>query len=1092
MKKIFYIILGILISSASLVYAANPVTFPINGGTGTSSIPTFGQVLVGNSGGTYTLTATSSLGISGGSGTNYFTNSGSNTYLNTGSNLEAPYFTATSTTATSTFAGPLTLATTTTSSLNGTIVVSTKTSTGINTAVSQCGQNGIGNVYIPKGTYTVNGPVVPVSNCHVYGAGKGITIMSGGNSSNWDFINSGSTELVNFSLTDLTIDLQNTSLAGGVNLLNASSSEVSRVAFMNSVDQELQLGTTDATVATVTNFNNKFIDDDFTNQTGTLEAFLLYNTENTQIERSTLNGISSPGIGLYQNDLDTHISNFYCNNSTNGNIYYALSDYRITIDSPNFNNCGGGIQGANVSDNGEFGTKQVQGLKITNPVIIGGANSLNSTGIEIGAVNDFSVINPYIEYEQTGVSFDGGRNATTSSTNGSIIGGTVANNNSSNDSFALHPGILFSTSTPSTLNSNILIEGVQIYDNQSSHTQEYPIVFDSENGAIQYNGITIINNQLQSYFGGASINLANSTTLGPLMNIYANTNYLGTNPTQAWIVNNSNIGIGTTTPGSLLSIGNTGGINFNPTATSTFSSSANGINITNGCFAIGGVCIGGTSISTPVSIANGGTATTTQVTNGINFFDGTRITSGTKITWDGSNFNTFGGILSKVIGGAGSNITLIDKSTYGELQTFNTFPLVLNDQGNAVAIGGTHVNTGRVLTVDALSNGNLEQFSDSGGGDHWHTSLINTNSDLNFTETGVADNRLVLRAGGNIGIGTSTPGTLLSLGNTGANTSNISVTSTSTLATGLNLTTGCLTYNGGACIGAGGGGSGTVNSGVFGQATYYGANGTTVSGTTTLVFGTTTADANNIGIGTTSPTTGALVVQPLSTAGAGVSIVGLSGQNGDLLDVRDNTGTNFMSVDKNGTLNAYQQIQFNGPTFAQFQDTQAGAGMDFKTVAGTGNITFTPNATTIMTLHNNGNVGIGGTSTPYANLSVQSGLSTGDAFAVATSSAHAIGGYDNDGHKFTSGYAPVISSCGTGTGTVVGDDQSGTITTATAATACTMTFAKAYRLTPSCTVTDNSLVGFADISTISTSAVTFGISSALTGGNLYYNCQYHK
>lgn len=138
-----------------------------------------------------------------------------------------------------------------------------------------------------------------------------------------------------------------------------------------------------------------------------------------------------------------------------------------------------------------------------------------------------------------------------------------------------------------------------------------------------------------------------------------------------------------------------------------------------------------------------------------------------------------------------------------------------------------------------------------------------------------------------------------------------------------------------------------------------------------------------------------------------------------------------------------------------------------------------------------GNVGIG-SSTPYAKLSVQSGASTGDAFVVATSSAAAVFGIDNDGHTFTSGPAPTISTCGTGTGTVVGDDQSGTITTATAATACTMTFSKAYRSTPTCTVTDNSLIGFADVASISTSAVTFGISSALTGGNLFYNCSYHK
>jgi len=54
--------------------------------------------------------ATSSLGISGGAGTNYLTNSGANTYLNLGTNLQAPTFNATSTTGTSTFNGTLSVA----------------------------------------------------------------------------------------------------------------------------------------------------------------------------------------------------------------------------------------------------------------------------------------------------------------------------------------------------------------------------------------------------------------------------------------------------------------------------------------------------------------------------------------------------------------------------------------------------------------------------------------------------------------------------------------------------------------------------------------------------------------------------------------------------------------------------------------------------------------------------------------------------------------------------------------------------------------------------------------------------------------------
>lgn len=68
------------------------------GGTFTLSALTGTQCLQEISG---IVSGTGSACGSGGTGTNYFTNSGVNTYLNTGSNLEAPYFTATSTTATS-------------------------------------------------------------------------------------------------------------------------------------------------------------------------------------------------------------------------------------------------------------------------------------------------------------------------------------------------------------------------------------------------------------------------------------------------------------------------------------------------------------------------------------------------------------------------------------------------------------------------------------------------------------------------------------------------------------------------------------------------------------------------------------------------------------------------------------------------------------------------------------------------------------------------------------------------------------------------------------------------------------------------------
>lgn len=278
----------------------------------------------------------------------------------------------------------------------------------------------------------------------------------------------------------------------------------------------------------------------------------------------------------------------------------------------------------------------------------------------------------------------------------------------------------------------------------------------------------------------------------------------------------------------------------------------------------------------------------------------------------------------------------------------------------------------------------------------------------------------------------------------------------------------------------------------------------------------------NIGISTSTPSgklsissANSLVSQPLfivASSSAAVAtatpfIINAVGNIGisvpaplSPLDVQDNSSatnggitvrrnsTQYISINEGATATHY--IQAFGSKHFVFTNQDATAnGVAFQ-FNGNGS-TAENNGTALLTMLNNGNIGVS-TTTPYATLSVQSNASTGDAFVVATSSGAAVFGVDNDGHQFTSGPAPVISTCGTGTGTVVGDDQSGTITTATAATACTATFSKAYRSTPVCTVTDNSLVGFADIASVSVSAVTFGISSALTGGNLYYSCSYHK
>src|SRR3989338_3076177 len=104
---------------------------------------------------------------------------------------------------------------------------------------------------------------------------------------------------------------------------------------------------------------------------------------------------------------------------------------------------------------------------------------------------------------------------------------------------------------------------------------------------------------------------------------------------------------------------------------------------------------------------------------------------------------------------------------------------------------------------------------------------------------------LIVDRFGNIGLGgTTTPGTLLSLGTTGANTVNISNTATSTFGYGLNIAAGCFAI-GGECLSTGGG------SAAGGTGAIQFANGTAFAGDATFFYNDT---LDYVGIGTSTPT----------------------------------------------------------------------------------------------------------------------------------------------------------------------------------------------------------------------------------------------
>ncbi|MES3031034.1 MAG: hypothetical protein V4697_01320, partial [Patescibacteria group bacterium] len=252
---------------------------------------------------------------------------------------------------------------------------------------------------------------------------------------------------------------------------------------------------------------------------------------------------------------------------------------------------------------------------------------------------------------------------------------------------------------------------------------------------------------------------------------------------------------------------------------------------------------------------------------------------------------------------------------------------------------------------------------------------------INFTADGY-DNHMAIASGGNVGIGSTTPGTKLSIGNTGNNTINLSHTSTSTFGSGINLRTGCFAVNG-TCIG-GGAGSGTVNSGTTGQLAYYAADGTAVTGTSTLFI----APSGAIGVGTTS-TSMALTVQ--SNNLGGIKVLPTNGDPTKYLSISNDSSYGLISsvgltegVNINGIL--FKQSAQNGGYFALVDalgsDLLIGRNDDLQTFnIANGNIV----------VQQAGNVGIG-TSTPYAKLSVVGEVVASHYTATTTATSTFAGG----------------------------------------------------------------------------------------------------
>ena len=465
--------------------------------------------------------------------------------------IEAPRFLATSSTATSTFSGGLlanfmdmttgfisraaslvfgnfgvtgttTLATTTTSVINGTIVVDglkyAQTGYGINKALKVCETDpNIGGVYMPAGTYTFTTTLVePVSNCHLYGAGKGKTILQAqAGHTITNFFYEGTDRIQNFEMSNFTIDGNSQSI-GGMQLflfngVSIHDIEVKNIDAAASSKWGLRLGSIDSSsAAAIENststdlrlYNNDFIG----NYTHTFEIILLPNVR---------------GADIY--------SNYFNGNESDTANYDEVSIYGYS-DDINYHH--------NFHDESGFfavGTKEGKRVKIENNII----KRIRDTewyGIRVFNSYDTSVSNNVLEFSTTtnsaygvfqqdrnvGLDTHPLRHATTTNL-------TIRNNKIRNAFYGI--ANTASGSSVAYEQMNVVIDGNEFYD-----IQKAPIRWGVDVPTMKVTGMHIKNNKVYSWFGNveSAINLIGaSTSPSDFSKVYIDNNYIADNTTGA-------------------------------------------------------------------------------------------------------------------------------------------------------------------------------------------------------------------------------------------------------------------------------------------------------------------------------------------------------------------------------------------------------------------------------------------------------------------------------------------------------------------------------------------------------------------------------
>ncbi|MDE1941108.1 MAG: hypothetical protein KGI66_03240, partial [Patescibacteria group bacterium] len=383
------------------------------------------------------------------------------------------------------------------------------------------------------------------------------------------------------------------------------------------------------------------------------------------------------------------------------------------------------------------------------------------------------------------------------------------------------------TSATSTFAGSVNIgNGSFVYDNTGgtttiSNLQLGNLSFDTDAGVVSAMDMPVDSSAAAGTPEAYNFNLNSS----PVLTVYSQA-------TGSGGVQNTAVGIGTTSPYALLSVAGQSEADYfyaaSTTATSTFAGGlqANLLKVTSttgtSTFA-GFIDVNGTGTNATSTFASNlwvkgalkvGTASLYMTANGIFSTDGSIAISNPEMT----------GIATSTFQQLGTQVLNVSTTT-----ATSTFANGINLSGGCFAVNGACVSGGSA----SLSGGTAGMLASWVSG----SSLTATSGPTAayYTATSTATS-------------TFTGGLQVNLLNV------TSTTATSTFANGINLTNGCFSVNG-TCVG-GDSGSGTVNSGTQGQIAFYNANGTAVSGTSSISI----TQSQLVGIGTTSPSMSKLSV----------------------------------------------------------------------------------------------------------------------------------------------------------------------------------------------------------------------------------------